>query len=57
MTPKDVAQRLASALKNQHPALIQNYAVSHIEYTLHRELNALAADAAESNQQKEAMNN
>ena len=42
MTAKDVARRLALALKKQHPGLIQNYAVSYVEYTLHRELNALA---------------
>ena len=55
MTAKEVAAHLARTLKKHHPSLIQNYAVSHIEYTLHRALNAMVAndESEEDGQKKE----
>ena len=47
MTAKEVAHYLARTLKNEHSGLIQNYAVHHLEHTIHRALNAIANDPAE----------
>ena len=44
MTVREVARRLANALHRDHSTLIQHYAVAHLEYTLQRELNAMAAN-------------
>lgn len=44
MTIREVANRLATALHRDHSTLIQHYAVSHLEYTLQRELNSMALD-------------
>lgn len=41
MTIREVANRLANALHRDHSTLIQHYAVPHLEYTLHRELNSM----------------
>lgn len=52
MTAKQVAHYLARTLQQQHPTLIQHYAVSHLEYTLHRALNAITVESKDQSSEE-----
>ena len=41
MTIQEMARKLARALQQHTPGLVQNHTVHHFEYVLHRELNAM----------------